>query len=224
MTGSCCGECADSGNASRAWRSNRTRLGPPPLCPVAISCGRGPARPTDAGPGEGRTALQQIRTGLVDGLAFPGIVDSFLDGGWRSWGDGGGGADESSEEEVETWRILHRDIVGEHGRGVTLNTYLQRLDLSSKTPPPAPNAIPCITVHRSKGLQFRHVYLIGMAQEVFPSYRALKGGQRSKEVQEERRSCFVAITRARETLTLTRARQYYGYVKGPSQFLGEMGV
>ena len=176
----------------------------------------------DAGPGEGRTALQQIRTGLVDGLAFPGIVDSFLDGGWRSWGDGD--ANESSEEEVETWRILHRDIVGEHGRGVTLNTYLQRLDLSSKTPPPAPNAIPCITVHRSKGLQFKHVYLIGMAQEVFPSYRALKGGPRSKEVQEERRSCFVAITRARETLTLTRARQYYGYVKRASQFLGEMGV
>ena len=178
----------------------------------------------DAGPGEGRTALQQIRTGLVDGLAFPGIVDAFLDDGWRSWGDGGGDADETSEEEVETWRILHRDIVGEHGRGVTLNTYLQRLDLSSKTPPPAPNAVPCITVHRSKGLQFKHVYLIGMAQEVFPSYRALKGGQRSKEVQEERRSCFVAITRARETLTLTRARQYYGYVKGPSQFLGEMGM
>ena len=176
----------------------------------------------DAGPGEGRTALQQISTGLVDGLAFPGIVDSFLDGGWRSWGDGD--ANESSEEEVETWRILHRDIVGEHGRGLTLNTYLQRLDLSSKTPPPAPNAVPCITVHRSKGLQFKHVYLIGMAQEVFPSYRALKGGQRSKEVQEERRSCFVAITRARETLTLTRARQYYGYVKRASQFLGEMGV
>ena len=95
-----------------------------------------------------------------------------------------------------------------------------RLDLSSKTPPPAPSAVPCITVHRSKGLQFKHVYLIGMAQEVFPSYRALKGGQRSKEVQEERRSCFVAITRACET----RAREYFGYVKGPSQFLGKMGV
>ena len=176
----------------------------------------------DKGPGEGRTALKQIRTGLVDGLAFPGIVDSFLDDGWRSWGDGD--ANEPSEEEVETWRILHRDIVGEHGRGVTLNTYLQSLDLPSKTPPPAPNAVPCITVHRSKGLQFRHVYLIGMAQEVFPSYRALKGGQRSKEVQEERRSCFVAITRARETLTLTRARRYYGYRKRPSQFLGELGV
>ena len=77
-------------------------------------------------------------------------------------------------------------------------------------PPPAPNAVQCITVHRSKGLQFKHVYVIGMAQEVFPSYRALQRGQKSNEVEEERRSCFVAITRTRETLTLTRARRYFG--------------
>ena len=99
---------------------------------------------------------------------------------------------------------------------MTLNVNLQRLDLSSKTPPPAPDAVQCITVHRSKGLEFRHVYPIGMAQEVFPSYRALqRGPRRSKEVEEERRSCFVAITRARE---------YFGYGKTASQFLGEMGV
>ena len=114
--------------------------------------------------------------------------------------------------------------MGEYGRGVTLNVYLQRLDPSSKTPPPAPNSVQCITVHRSKGLEFRHVYLIGMAQDVFPSYRALQRGPRSKKVEEERRSCFVAITRARETLTLTRAREYFGYRKRASQFLGEMGV
>lgn len=107
---------------------------------------------------------------------------------------------------------------------MTLNTYLQRLDLSSRTPPATTNAIKCITVHRSKGLQFRHVYLIGMAQEVFPSYRALQRAWKSKEVQEERRSCFVAITWAQETLTLTRAREYYGCRKRPSQYLGKMGV
>ena len=82
------------------------------------------------------------------------------------------------QEEVETWRALHRDIVREYGRGLTLNTYLQRLDLSSKMLPPAPNAVQCITMHRSKGLQFKHVYVIGMAQEVFPSYRALQQGGR----------------------------------------------
>ena len=41
---------------------------------------------------------------------------------------------------------------------------------------------------------------------------------------EERRSCFVAITRAHETLTLTRAREYFGWRKRPSQFLEEVGV
>ena len=64
-----------------------------------------------------------------------------------------------------------------------------------------------------------------MAQEVFPSYRALEKGPRSEEVEEERRrSCFVAITRAWETLTLTRAVEYSGYAKRAPQFLGEMGV
>ena len=91
-------------------------------------------------------------------------------------------------------------------------------------PPAAPSAIQCITVHRSKGLEFRHVYLIGMALEVFPSYRALQRGPQSKEVEEERRSCFVAVTRARETLTLTWAREYFGYGNRASQLLGEMGV
>ena len=99
----------------------------------------------------------------MDGLKFPEIVDWFLEDGWRSWGDDN--LVEPSEEEVEIWRALHRDIVREYGPGLTLNTYLQRLDMSSKTPPPAPNAVQCITVHRSKGLQFKHVYLIGMAQD-----------------------------------------------------------
>ena len=171
--------------------------------------------------GDGRLALERIRKDLVDGLRFPGIVDSFLEGEWRSWGDGDPA--EPSEEETETWRAQHRDIVREYGCRVPLNTYLQRLDLSAKTPPVATDAIQCITVHRSKGLQFRHVYLIGMAQEVFPSYRALQGARKSMEVQEERRGCFVAITRAQETVTLTRAREYFGWKKGPSQFLGEMG-
>ena len=116
-----------------------------------------------AGAGVIQPALHRIRTDLVDGLKFPEIVDWFLEDGWRSWGDDN--LVEPSEEEVEIWRALHRDIVREYGPGLTLNTYLQRLDMSSKTPPPAPNAVQCITVHRSKGLQFKHVYLIGMAQD-----------------------------------------------------------
>ena len=131
---------------------------------------------------------------------------------------------ELTEEEVGIWRMLHGDIVAERGPEVILSAYLQQLDLSPKMPPPGPNALRCMTVHGAKGLEFEHVYLIGMAQEVFPSVHALRNGPTSQEVEEERRSCFVAITRARETLTLTRSRTYFGYAKRASQFLGEMGL
>ncbi len=168
-----------------------------------------------------KSALKQIRTDLVDRLMFPKIVDTFLDQGWRSWN----GADrtELAEEEVTTWKTLHRDIKTEFGKSVPLNIYLQQLGLSSKTQAPGPGALRCMTVHAAKGLDFKHVYLIGMAQEVFPGYRALKKGPTSQEVEEERRSCFVAITRACSTLTMTRSETYYGgYRKEASQFLREM--
>ena len=172
--------------------------------------------------GRTRTALDRIQSDIVDSLAFPAVVEWFLEGGWKSWtGDDG----EIAQEEVTTWRDLHSELASEFRyESLTLNAYLQKMDLSSKTPRPGHNDIPCMTVHGSKGLEFKHVYLIGMAQEVFPSFQALRRGLDSKELEEERRNCFVAITRVQESLTITRSRRYYGYPKGPSQFLTEMGI
>ena len=166
--------------------------------------------------------LARIRADLVDGLRFPEGVKDFLDGDWRSWS--GDEFVEETEEEVNTWKGLHEDLAAEYGDSVPMHTYLQQLDLLSKSPSPSTSALQCMTVHGAKWLEFNHVYLIGMAQEVFPSYRALKKGATSAEVEEERRSCFVAITRAQETLTMTGAKAYFGYQKRPSQFLVEMGV
>ena len=166
--------------------------------------------------------LDTIRSDLVDSLAFPSVVDSFLDKRWQEWCSDGDC--EITKEEVETWRTLHGEIMGEHGSGITLHVYLLQLDLAPKEPRPGKDAVRCMTVHRAKGLEFKHVYLIGMAQEVLPSFQALRKGPHGAAVEEERRNCFVAITRASETLTLTRARQYYGYPKKPSQFLVEMGL
>lgn len=167
--------------------------------------------------------VERIRADLVDSIAFPAVVDWFLKQGWRSWA--GDADDELLAEELKTWRELHSDLLREHGSGrLTLNVYLQQMDLVSKAPRPGPDAVRCMTVHGSKGLGFKHVYLIGMAQEVFPSFQALRKGPQSRELEEERRNCFVAITRVERTLTLTRAEQYYGYRKAPSQFLDEMGL
>ena len=177
---------------------------------------------TAAGAERHEGVLRRLQDELVDRLMFREMVDWFLGGGWTSLTD----ADvaDLTEEEVGIWQSLHRDIVTERGPEVTLNTYLHQLDLSSKVPPLGPNAIGCMTVHGSKGLESEHVYLIGMAQDVFPSYHALRKGPKSQEVEEERRSCFVAITRAQETLTLTRSKTYFGYEKEASQFLEEMGM
>ena len=69
-----------------------------------------------------------------------------------------------------------------------------------------------------------HVYLIGMAEDQIPSYQSIQKGDRSPEMEAERRNCFVAITRTKEQLTLCTARTYNGYGKKPSRFLGELGM
>jgi len=166
--------------------------------------------------------VERLRASLVDRLVFPEVVDWFLSEGAQEFGDTN---DQELVSEVSTWSELHSQLARERGQeSLMLNTYLQHMDLAPKAPQPGPMAVRCMTVHGAKGLEFRHVYLIGMAQEIFPSFHALRKGASSREFEEERRSCFVAITRVQETLTLTRAKQYYGYRKAPSQFIAEMGI
>ncbi len=167
-------------------------------------------------------ALDTIRSDLVDALAFPAVVDAFLDRGWKEWS---GDSDAAiTSEEIETWRTLHDEIMREHGAGIKLHDYLPQLGLTSKERNPGKDAVRCMTVHRAKGPEFRHVYLIGLAQEVLPSFHTLRRGPHSSALEDERRNCFLAITRASETLTLTRSLEYHGHPQGPSQFLAEMGL
>jgi len=129
------------------------------------------------------------------------------------------------QEEKASWNQLVGNISTQYGKQeVTLHLLLQELDLRSKSPPPPEDAIPCFTIHASKGMEFDHVYLVGMVEDQLPSWVAIKKGDQSREMQEERRNCFVAITRAQETLTLTYAVQIQGWPKQPSRFLREMGI
>lgn len=128
-------------------------------------------------------------------------------------------------DERVTWDALIEEIEGQFGAtATTLNVLLQELDMRSKTPPPPKDAVPCFTIHASKGMEFGHVYLIGMVEDQLPSWAAVKKGADSQEMQEERRNCFVAITRTEDTLTITYSDRMFGWGKNPSRFLAEMGL
>ena len=129
------------------------------------------------------------------------------------------------EEERKVWEQILSEITKKfEGEDISLHQLLHELDLTSKTPPKPSGAIPCFTIHASKGMEFGHVYLMGLVEDQLPSWAAVKKGDKSLEMQEERRNCFVAITRAQESLTLTYSAQVFGWQKQPSRFLAEMGI
>ncbi len=129
------------------------------------------------------------------------------------------------EEERGVWKLLLAEITKKFGReDVGLHQLLHELDLTSKTSPKPSGAIPCFTIHASKGMEFRHVYLMGLVEDQLPSWAAVKKGDNSFEMQEERRNCFVAITRTQETLTMTFSAKVFGWIKQPSRFLREMEI
>lgn len=127
--------------------------------------------------------------------------------------------------ERAVWQSIIHEIGGEEDAySLPLGQFLQELALANKTPEAPSNSVRCMTIHSSKGLEFLHVYLIGMSEDQLPSFQSKKSGDNSREMQEERRNCFVAITRAIETLTMTYAEMYNGWRKSPSRFLYEMGL
>lgn len=128
------------------------------------------------------------------------------------------------EEERSVWEELTREITKSLGDEITLEAFLQELQMHSKEPSPLPNAVILMTIHGAKGKEFDHVYLIGLVDDELPSFQSKQKGDNSPEMEEERRNCFVAITRTIESLTLSYAKKYRGWPKKPSRFLLEMGL
>ena len=85
------------------------------------------------------------------------------------------------------------------------------------------DAVVMMTMHSAKGLEFPHVFLVGFEDGLFPGMRAIGDAE---EMEEERRLCYVAITRAKKSLTISHARQrmLYGRTAAalPSRFLKEI--
>ena len=111
-------------------------------------------------------------------------------------------------------------------RGETLNDFLDHAALVSDADTFDERAsVTLLTLHTAKGLEFDHVFLTGLEEGTFPHNRSLND---TEELEEERRLCYVGMTRAKDTLTLTRAvyRRIYGserlQASTPSRFLTEI--
>lgn len=109
--------------------------------------------------------------------------------------------------------------------GPSMMKYLENITLDTSTTEEGPqDQVSLMTVHGSKGLEYPYVFLIGIEENIFPSYKSLEVGPTALE--EERRLFYVAMTRAMKHLTITFAqgRMLWGSLKfnGPSQFLHEI--
>ncbi|MFC1976708.1 3'-5' exonuclease [Chloroflexota bacterium] len=102
------------------------------------------------------------------------------------------------------------EIAGSLGEALTLEAFLQELEMHSKEATPRPSTVVLMTIHGSKGKEFQHIYLVGMVEDELPSFQSKQKSDESPEVEEARRNCFVAITRTIETLTLSYVDSYMG--------------
>ena len=163
---------------------------------------------------------------LEDGMSLPDFYDEVLErSGYVAMLENK--PTEENKTRLENIRELKSSINSyvENAQEPTLAGFLEEIALYTdlQTYNESDDAVVMMTMHSAKGLEFPHVFLVGFEDGLFPGMRAI--GDR-EEMEEERRLCYVAITRAKETLTICHARQrmLYGRTSGTikSRFLGEI--
>lgn len=135
--------------------------------------------------------------------------------------------DIESRGRIENVQELKSNIMNflEHApEDPTLSGFLNEISLYTDLDSVAgDDCVTLMTMHSAKGLEYPTVYVVGMEEGVFPGIRAVGDAE---EMEEERRLCYVAMTRAKEKLTMTNTRQrmLYGRTASnlPSRFLEEI--
>ena len=163
---------------------------------------------------------------LADGIALPDFYEElmirsgYIDMLERK-------ESEESKTRLENIRELKSSILAyvENAETPTLAGFLEEIALYTDIEEynDGDDAVVLMTMHSSKGLEFPHVFLVGFEDGLFPGMKAIGD---MEEMEEERRLCYVAITRAKQTLTITYAHQrmLYGRTNAamPSRFLREL--
>jgi len=130
-------------------------------------------------------------------------------------------------EDIEFIESLYKDFKNQH-KSDDLGEFLNFLAMSSKK---EGKGVAILTGHASKGLEFDYIFLISLNQGIWPDYRAIRKAKEGniRELEEERRNCFVALTRTKKKLFISYVK--FKMTRGgnlqsvePSQFLYEMGL
>lgn len=132
-------------------------------------------------------------------------------------------SDEEAESRLENIEELRNKIVAyeesceAEDEKSTLSGFLEQVALVADIDSldEETDYVVLMTLHSAKGLEFPHVYLAGLEDGIFPSYMTITADDPA-ELEEERRLCYVGITRAKENLTLTCARRRM--VHGETQY------
>ncbi|MBR0466238.1 MAG: UvrD-helicase domain-containing protein [Clostridia bacterium] len=135
-----------------------------------------------------------------------------------------------SEDRIQNIEELKTNITLyiEENEGATLSDFLEEVALVNDIDAlnESDDNVTLMTVHSAKGLEFNEVYLVGMEEGIFPGNQSIYG--LPEDIEEERRLAYVAITRARKHLFISRAasRMLYGQTNRnmPSRFLNEIPI
>ena len=120
-------------------------------------------------------------------------------------------------DELVSKAAVYEESCSDRGERPTLSGFLEEVALVADIDSVAEDRdyVILMTLHSAKGLEFPHVYLAGMEDGLFPSYMSISGDD-PEELEEERRLCYVGVTRAEQKLTLTCARMRL--VRGERQY------
>jgi len=174
---------------------------------------------------EFKKTIEQLKS-LSEELTLTELIDKVLDAsGMRQELE----SEKTLEAEVrlenlEEFKSITKSFEEREGL-VSLEDFLLEISLISDVEEykDDPNRISLMTVHSVKGLEFNHVFVVGMEEGIFPHMNSL---METSELEEERRLCYVAITRAKDDLHLINARRrtLFGkeQINPVSRFIGEI--
>ena len=180
--------------------------------------------------------IEQVSKNVYSGNPIAGINEMLSDADYVGWLHQNASSDHVAQKRWENVNFLLAQLTqvlksdssdSENDKGDSaienaIAKLILRDILDREEEESADDKVQLLTLHAAKGLEFPHVFMIGMEEDILPHRNSVEGGQ----IEEERRLAYVGITRAQRTLTMTCARQRTQFgeksATTPSRFVDEL--